>query len=188
MIKPMITSFFKFFEKLSNEGNCEKFSDSRIRSQEGRKPKVSSEILIPTSLSLRQLFIRGQSLPPIRCTATRQPILCDAALGPFPLPNSLRAVRLMSVDTFNIPLFPLGTVLFPGGPLPLRIFEPRYLDMVSDRMKQQSPFGVCLIRSGSEGGAPAELYRIGTLATIVDWNQLPDGLPVAEEGWQSRLG
>lgn len=80
------------------------------------------------------------------------------------------------MDTFNIPLFPLGTVLLPGGPLPLRIFEPRYLDMVSDRMKQQSPFGVCLIRSGSEVGAPAELYRIGTLATIVDWNQLPDGL------------
>ena len=80
------------------------------------------------------------------------------------------------MDTFNIPLFPLSTVLFPGGPLSLRIFEPRYLDMVSDRMKQQKPFGVCLIRSGSEVGGSAEPHRIGTLATIVDWNQLPDGL------------
>ncbi len=46
----------------------------------------------------------------------------------------------------QVPLFPLNTVLFPGGPLPLRIFEPRYLDMVSRCMKDDMPFGVALIR------------------------------------------
>ena len=87
------------------------------------------------------------------------------------------------MDTINIPLFPLGTVLFPGGPLPLRIFEPRYLDMISDRMKRQRPFGVCLLSSGSEVGGSAEPHRIGTLANIVDWNQLPDGfLGIVVEG------
>jgi len=80
------------------------------------------------------------------------------------------------VNTVTIPLFPLHTVLFPGGPLPLRIFEPRYLDMVSRCMKQDQPFGVCLISSGSETGTNTELYNIGTLATITDWNQLPEGL------------
>ena len=87
------------------------------------------------------------------------------------------------MDTLNIPLFPLQTVLFPEGPLPLRIFEPRYLDMVSQCMKTKSPFGVCLIRDGQEVG-PVDAHSIGTLATIVDWNRLPDGLLgiVAEGG------
>lgn len=88
------------------------------------------------------------------------------------------------METLNIPLFPLQTVLFPGGPLPLRIFEPRYLDMISACMKAQSPFGVCLIRDGREAGQVSEPYDIGTLAMIVDWHQLPDGLlgVVAEGG------
>jgi len=56
----------------------------------------------------------------------------------------------------EIPLFPLGTVLFEGGQLPLRIFEPRYVDMISHCMKSSIGFGVVLIRSGSElRGAPA---------------------------------
>ena len=54
----------------------------------------------------------------------------------------------------ELPIFPLGTVLFPGGPLPLWIFEPRYLDMVSECLRSERPFGVCLIRSGSEVGEP----------------------------------
>jgi Lon protease-like protein len=73
------------------------------------------------------------------------------------------------------PLCPLRTVLDPGGPLPLRIFEVRYLDMISDCLKQERPFGVLLIRSGSESG-PATTYEIGTLARITDWYQGSDGL------------
>ena len=75
----------------------------------------------------------------------------------------------------QIPLFPLRTVLYPGGPLPLRIFEPRYLDMISRCMKNSSPFGVLLIKTGSEAG-PATTYDIGTLARITDWYQGSDGL------------
>ncbi len=75
----------------------------------------------------------------------------------------------------QIPLFPLNTVLFPGGPLPLRIFEPRYLDMLSRCMKEDAPFGVLLIREGSEVG-PASTYEVGTLATVTDWYQGSDGI------------
>ena len=78
--------------------------------------------------------------------------------------------------TLDIPLFPLNTVLFPGGFLPLRIFEPRYLDMVATCMQQQSPFGVALIRDGSEVGAPAQTVRVGTLAAIVDFDKSKDGM------------
>lgn len=74
----------------------------------------------------------------------------------------------------EIPLFPLQTVLFPGGPLPLRIFEPRYVDMISRCLKTGVGFGVLLIRSGEETG-PAATHDIGTVASIVDWDQLSDG-------------
>jgi uncharacterized protein len=84
----------------------------------------------------------------------------------------------------RIPLFPLNTVLFPGGILPLRIFEPRYLDMVKHCMRDGSPFGVVLIRSGTEAGA-AEIHDVGTLAQIVDFDQLPDKmLGIATRGTQ----
>ncbi|MDH5241572.1 MAG: LON peptidase substrate-binding domain-containing protein [Gammaproteobacteria bacterium] len=75
----------------------------------------------------------------------------------------------------RIPIFPLNTVLFPGGPLPLRIFEPRYIDMVSACMKSDSPFGVLLIRHGNEVG-PATTFEVGTLAKITDFYQGSDGL------------
>ena len=75
----------------------------------------------------------------------------------------------------KVPLFPLRTVLYPGGPLPLRIFEARYLDMISRCLKTESPFGVVLIRDGSETG-PARTYDVGTLAKITDWYQGSDGL------------
>ncbi len=76
------------------------------------------------------------------------------------------------------PLFPLNTVLFPGGPLPLRIFEARYVDMVRHCMRERCPFGVLLIRSGTEVGAggAAEMCTVGTTARIVDFNALPDRL------------
>jgi Lon protease-like protein len=76
----------------------------------------------------------------------------------------------------QIPLFPLNTVLFPGGPLPLRIFEPRYLDMISRCMKDDAPFGVLLIREGLEAGGPATTWQVGTLARVTDWYQGSDGL------------
>jgi Lon protease-like protein len=76
----------------------------------------------------------------------------------------------------ELPLFPLHTVLFPGGLLPLRVFEPRYLDMVGRCMRESAEFGVVLIVSGEEAGAVAELAAIGTSARIVDFNSLPDGL------------
>jgi len=76
------------------------------------------------------------------------------------------------------PLFPLNTVLFPGGPLPLRIFETRYVDMVRYCMRERSPFGVVLIHSGIEVGTTgaAQIATVGTTARIVDFNSLPDGL------------
>jgi Lon protease-like protein len=81
-------------------------------------------------------------------------------------------------STAAAPLFPLNTVLFPGGPLPLRIFETRYVDMVRHCMRERCPFGVLLIRTGSEVGAGAsgDTSEVGTTARIVDFNSLPDGL------------
>jgi hypothetical protein len=76
----------------------------------------------------------------------------------------------------EIPLFPLGTVLFPGGPLPLRIFETRYIDLVRRCLRDGSGFGVVLIREGDEAGGPALTFDVGTYARIVDFSQQPDGL------------
>lgn len=75
----------------------------------------------------------------------------------------------------EIPLFPLRTVLYPGGPLSLRIFETRYVDMVSRCLKEERGFGVCLIKEGGETG-PAEVHHTGTVARIRDWSQGQDGL------------
>jgi Lon protease-like protein len=74
-----------------------------------------------------------------------------------------------------LPLFPLRTVLFPDGPLPLRVFESRYLDMVSRCVKEESQFGVVLILAGSEIGE-AETVAVGTGARISDWYQGSDGI------------
>lgn len=84
--------------------------------------------------------------------------------------------RSTGATSAEIPLFPLNTVLFPGGPLPLRIFEPRYVDMVKYCMRETSPFGVVLIRAGAEAGKVTSAAEVGTSARIVDFSQLPDGL------------
>jgi len=76
----------------------------------------------------------------------------------------------------EIPLFPLRTVLFPEGHLPLRIFERRYLDMVRDCARDDSPFGVCLTHDAEETGPPTGVAQTGTLARITDWYTLEDGL------------
>lgn len=80
------------------------------------------------------------------------------------------------MSQIQIPLFPLHTVLFPEGPLPLRVFEARYLDMVSDCLKRGASFGVCLIRNGGETGETAATHEVGTLARIADWHMGGDGL------------
>lgn len=78
--------------------------------------------------------------------------------------------------TAELPLFPLNTVLFPDGPLPLRIFETRYTDMVRRCMREQTCFGVVLIEAGGEVGDVASTADVGTSARIVDFYQLTDGL------------
>jgi Lon protease-like protein len=75
----------------------------------------------------------------------------------------------------TIPLFPLAAVLFPDGPLPLRIFEARYLDMISHCLREDGEFGVVQIRSGTDVGE-VETASVGTLARIVDWYQGSDGI------------
>jgi Lon protease-like protein len=89
----------------------------------------------------------------------------------------------------DLPLFPLGTVLYPGGQLPLRIFEPRYLDMVRECARKASPFGVCLILEGREVGTPAVPAAVGTLAHITDFHNREDGLLgiVIEGGTRFRV-
>jgi Lon protease-like protein len=73
-----------------------------------------------------------------------------------------------------LPLFPLDTVLFPGALLPLHIFEPRYRLLVRRSLESDRPFGIVLIRSGSEVGT-AEPHTVGTEARIVARSPLPDG-------------
>jgi Lon protease-like protein len=85
--------------------------------------------------------------------------------------------------TLDLPLFPLRAVLFPGGALPLKIFEQRYMDMAKGCLKEGLPFGICLIKEGSEVGTPAVPEQVGTLAKIVDWDMEQLGvLKVRVEG------
>jgi Lon protease-like protein len=70
----------------------------------------------------------------------------------------------------ELPLFPLNTVLFPGGLLPLQIFEQRYMAMAKACLRDSSGFGVCLIRHGGEVGAPATPEPVGCTARIVHWD------------------
>jgi Lon protease-like protein len=70
----------------------------------------------------------------------------------------------------EIPLFPLRTVLYPAGRLPLKIFEQRYLDMTKNCIRDDSVFGVCLIREGAEVGTPATPWATGCTARIQEWD------------------
>ncbi|HTV85238.1 MAG TPA: LON peptidase substrate-binding domain-containing protein [Dyella sp.] len=92
------------------------------------------------------------------------------------------AAQLSPVE---VPLFPLNTVLYPGGQLQLRIFEPRYLDLVRECTRTGSSFGVCLILQGNEVGTPALPAAVGTLASIADFSHGSDGLlGIAVQGGQ----
>ena len=75
-----------------------------------------------------------------------------------------------------MPLFPLHTVLFPGARLPLRLFEQRYLEMAKACLRDQSPFGVCLILEGKEVGEPAVPATIGCVARIEEWDMAQLGV------------
>ena len=76
----------------------------------------------------------------------------------------------------ELPLFPLHTVLLPGGPLQLQIFEPRYVDMVGRCMRTGTPFGVVRIIAGSEAGTVSDTAATGTSARIIDFHSLSNGL------------
>ena len=76
----------------------------------------------------------------------------------------------------DMPLFPLAGVLFPRGQLSLRIFEPRYLDLVRECALNDSGFGVCLLTRGDEVGLPALPAAVGTIAHIADFHAGADGL------------
>jgi uncharacterized protein len=82
----------------------------------------------------------------------------------------------VSAQTFHLPIFPLNAVLFPGGVLPLKVFERRYMDMVRTCMRRKEPFGVCLIAAGNEVGALASPHSVGCIAHITAWDMAQPGV------------
>jgi Lon protease-like protein len=90
------------------------------------------------------------------------------------------------MNGMEIPLFPLNTVLFPGWPMPLHIFEPRYLEMVRTCVDEQSPFGILLIKQGrAEGDTAVIPHNVGCMVAITQMEELEDGrlliMTVAQE-------
>jgi len=83
---------------------------------------------------------------------------------------------LLTPATRILPLFPLAAVLFPGGRMPLKIFEQRYLDLIKACLADDTTFGLCGIREGSETGEPAIPYEVGTEARIVEWDMPQPGI------------
>ena len=80
---------------------------------------------------------------------------------------------MVNREAQKIPLFPLSTVLFPGGTIPLQIFEDRYHSMVQDCLDTDSKFGIVLIKEGQEVGGNAVPHKVGTLARITKIRKLP---------------
>jgi hypothetical protein len=70
----------------------------------------------------------------------------------------------------------LNTVLFPGGKLPVKVFEPRYMDMISACMKAGKPFGICLMRMGGESAPLSQPESVGCLVEIIDWDMPQAGV------------
>jgi uncharacterized protein len=87
----------------------------------------------------------------------------------------------------EVALFPLHTVLFPGGRLPLRIFEQRYMEMAKTCLKDNAPFGVCLIHQGKEVGEPAVPVGVGCLARIAEWDMPQLGVLQVTARGESRF-
>jgi Lon protease-like protein len=84
----------------------------------------------------------------------------------------------MAIEPFQVPLFPLSGHVLPGGQIRLRIFEPRYLRMVKEACAQSpnSYIGMCMFNDTGHVDDNTHIHRIGTLATVVDFETLPDGL------------
>ncbi|MBW0148755.1 LON peptidase substrate-binding domain-containing protein [Marinobacter arenosus] len=76
----------------------------------------------------------------------------------------------------NVPLFPLNSIVLPRGRIPLQLFEPRYIDMLTRCLKEDRGFVVVLLRDGAEIGPTASFYDIGTYVRIIDFQQLDNGL------------
>ena len=87
----------------------------------------------------------------------------------------------------EVALFPLHTVLFPGGRLPLRIFEQRYMEMAKACLRDNAPFGVCLIHQGKEVGEPAVPVGVGCLARIAEWDMPQLGVLQVTARGESRF-
>lgn len=83
---------------------------------------------------------------------------------------------MLAPTTRTLPLFPLSNIVFPGGRMPLKIFEQRYLDLIKTCLAGNTTFGLCGIREGSEVGAPAVPYEIGTEVRISEWDMPQTGI------------
>ena len=81
----------------------------------------------------------------------------------------------MAGAILDLALFPLNSVLYPGGQIALHIFEPRYRQMIGRCLEENLPFGVVLIREGQEVGEPATPHEVGTVASITQHTKKPDG-------------
>jgi Lon protease-like protein len=87
----------------------------------------------------------------------------------------------------ELPLFPLNTVVFPGGRLSLRVFEQRHLDMVKQAIAGDAPFGICAIREGAETGTPAVPHAVGTQVRVTDWDMPETGILHIDTRAQKRF-
>jgi Lon protease-like protein len=96
-------------------------------------------------------------------------------------------VRPQTPPTTSLPIFPLGSVLFPGGTLSLRVFEQRYLEMAKACLKNDAPFGITLIDAGDEAGSPAQHEVVGTVAQIVNWDMQEPGILQISVRGESRF-
>ncbi|HEX7971949.1 MAG TPA: LON peptidase substrate-binding domain-containing protein [Thiobacillus sp.] len=92
-----------------------------------------------------------------------------------------------ALKSSRLPLFPLNTVVFPGGRLPLKVFEQRYLDMIKQAIADNSPFGICAIREGTETGTPAVPYPIGTRVHVTEWDMPHTGILHIDTHAQERF-
>jgi len=82
----------------------------------------------------------------------------------------------VTVALMNVPLFPLNSIVLPRGRIPLQLFEPRYIDMLTRCLKEDRGFVVVLLQEGGETGRTAAFYDIGTYVRIIDFQQLDNGL------------
>ena len=97
------------------------------------------------------------------------------------------SARARATAPIKLPVFPLGSILFPGGTLSLRIFEQRYMDMAKACLKNSSPFGIALIRTGEEVGSPAAPEAVGTVARIAEWDMQVLGILQIRVRGESRF-